>query len=59
MLIIIVGALIIGLYRLLYSLSIKIFLKKYIETIKSKGFPEKEIEVLQTDFKATRYGAIP
>jgi len=58
-LIIIVGALIIGLYRLLYSLSIKIFLKKYIETIKSKGFPEKEIEMLQTDFKATRLAPYP
>jgi hypothetical protein len=50
-LIIIVLALIIGLYRLLHSLAERIFLKKYIETINCKGYPENEIEALQAEFQ--------
>lgn len=59
MLIIIIGALVIGLYKLLYSLAGRIFLKKYIATIKSKGFPENEIEALLAEFKATRLAPYP
>ena len=59
MLIIIVAFLIIGLYRLLYSLTGKIFLKKYISTFQSKGFPENEIEALLSEFKATRLTPYP
>src|SRR6185437_836373 len=58
-LIIIVAFLIIGLYRLLYSLTGKIFLKKYIITFQSKGFPENEIEALLSEFKATRLTPYP
>jgi hypothetical protein len=54
-----VAFLIIGLYRLLYSLTGKIFLKKYIRTFQSKGFPENEIEALLSEFKATRLTPYP
>lgn len=59
MLIIIIGVLVIGLYKLLYSLAGRIFLKKYIATINSKGFPEDKIEALLTEFKATNIALHP
>jgi len=59
MLLIIIGALVIGLYRLIHSLTGRIFLKKYIATIKSKGFPENEIEAQLAEFKATRLSHYP
>ena len=59
MLILIVAIFIVGLYRLLYSLAGRIFLKKYITTIQSKGFPENEIEALLSEFKATRLTPYP
>ena len=59
MLIILIGTLVIGLYRVLYSLAGRIFLKKYIATINSKGFPEYKIEALLTEFKATNIALHP